>query len=74
LVAVSVLPISKTSIRYGSADAGRSVHCGNELQEIMKQAGVDINLKEHIVTGKFVCLLFVCFVFLIISLFVLCFI
>jgi len=52
LVAVSVLPISKLTIRYGSADAGRSVHGGEEFNEIMKQVGLNLNLKEHIVTGN----------------------
>jgi hypothetical protein len=50
LTAISILPISRTSIVYGSNDAGRVVHAddarGNQL---MMQAAHLLNLKGHMV-------------------------
>jgi hypothetical protein len=49
-MAVSILPISGSSIRYGSSDVGRTVHNAiPELNEAMKEAGRILNLKGHLV-------------------------
>src|SRR3990167_2054175 len=52
LIAMSILPITKKSIKYGSADGGITVHkdC-KELNKKMKDAAELLNLKGHR-TGK----------------------
>jgi len=53
LVAVSTLPISKSTIVYGSGDAGRSVHNSDEeASRLMSKVGEQLYLKEHIVFDK----------------------
>lgn len=48
LIAVSVLPISKQTIVYGSNDAGLTVHKKDPvLNELMKEIGTKLHLKEH---------------------------
>eukprot|EP01129_Flabellula_baltica_P012033 TRINITY_DN5373_c0_g1_i1.p1 TRINITY_DN5373_c0_g1~~TRINITY_DN5373_c0_g1_i1.p1 ORF type:complete len:726 (-),score=148.54 TRINITY_DN5373_c0_g1_i1:468-2645(-) len=50
MVAMSILPIDQTTIKYGSSDAGRSVHCEiPEFNEKMKTASEFLNLKKHVV-------------------------
>eukprot|EP01132_Coremiostelium_polycephalum_P007680 gene7680-9448_t len=49
LIAISVLPISKDSLIYGSCDGGNTVH--NDIQEIndiMETVGRSMNLKGHL--------------------------
>jgi Clustered mitochondria len=55
LIAVSLLPLSKESLIYGSADAGRTVKKSNlEFNEKMAMAAQQLNLKRHMVgpTGR----------------------
>jgi len=48
LVALSMLPIGKKSLVYGSDDAGRSVHFDDDaLYEKMKRTAQNLNLKGH---------------------------
>jgi hypothetical protein len=48
VVALSVLPISSTSIIYGSPDAGNTVHAfDDEFNIKMEQAAAKLNLKPH---------------------------
>jgi hypothetical protein len=50
VICVSLLPISSKTLVYGSADGGRTVHNSNEtMNNIMKQMGKMLNLKEHTV-------------------------
>lgn len=52
VIAITVLPIDKTTIQYGSSDGGRNVYAKNEqLNEKMQNAGKQLNLKGH-KTGK----------------------
>ncbi len=55
---MSVLPIDKTTLKYGSADAGRSILTEDEdLTMLMREASLQLNLKPHLVgpKGKEVC-------------------
>ena len=48
LIAMSILPISKATIRYGSADAGKTIHKSNQdINNKMKEAAELLNLKGH---------------------------
>ncbi|KAF2070452.1 hypothetical protein CYY_008232 [Polysphondylium violaceum] len=48
LIALSVLPISSDTIKYGSSDSGSVVHSEiPELNDKMKQVGEKLNLKAH---------------------------
>jgi len=48
LIAMSILPISKTTIVYGSSDGGHVVHHSvPEVNKRMRSAGKRLNLKEH---------------------------
>eukprot|EP01125_Pyxidicula_operculata_P011795 TRINITY_DN385_c1_g1_i1.p1 TRINITY_DN385_c1_g1~~TRINITY_DN385_c1_g1_i1.p1 ORF type:complete len:1249 (+),score=314.60 TRINITY_DN385_c1_g1_i1:1159-4905(+) len=52
VVAMSVLPVKKDSIIYGSQDGGVTVHADNpKLNSLMKMAGKMLNLKPHL-AGK----------------------
>ncbi len=52
LIASSLLPLSKTSLKYGSNDGGNSVHADDpELNKIMEDAGRHLNQKKHQVAG-----------------------
>ncbi len=45
---MSTLPIAKNSLKYGSADAARTVHADiSELNEQMRIAGTKLNLEGH---------------------------
>jgi hypothetical protein len=51
LLAMSVLPIGGETLRYGSADAGRTVHNGEADPEIASAAaelGATLNLRKHL--------------------------
>eukprot|EP01125_Pyxidicula_operculata_P007329 TRINITY_DN2496_c0_g1_i1.p1 TRINITY_DN2496_c0_g1~~TRINITY_DN2496_c0_g1_i1.p1 ORF type:complete len:2166 (+),score=385.55 TRINITY_DN2496_c0_g1_i1:51-6548(+) len=53
LVAMCVLPISKSTIKYGSADAGRTVHFDDPvLNKKMEEAGSTLCLRKHCVLDK----------------------
>lgn len=53
LIAMSILPIDRASIVYGSADAGTHVHASNErVNRRMLSAARALNLKPHMV-GRF---------------------
>jgi hypothetical protein len=48
LQAISLLPINKSTLAYGSSDGARTVHTSDSgLNECMRQAGVLLNLKPH---------------------------
>jgi tetratricopeptide (TPR) repeat protein len=53
LVAMSVLPIDKATLKYGSADAGRSVLTeDDDLTVLIREASLQLNLKPHLVGRK----------------------
>lgn len=53
LVAMSLLPISKSTLIYGSDDAGKTVHNDDpEFSNLMKEAASIINLKGHVTDAK----------------------
>jgi tetratricopeptide (TPR) repeat protein len=53
LIAMSILPIDRTTIVYGSADAGTTVHAKDAVfNRRMMQAARALNLKPHVV-GRF---------------------
>jgi len=48
LLAMPILPINKSTLKYGSDDGGKTVHADiPELNEIMKTVGNRLNLKGH---------------------------
>lgn len=48
LIAIAWLPIHKDTLRYGSHDAGRTVHADvPELNEQMRKVGTYLNLAGH---------------------------
>jgi len=47
LIAESLLPISKATIRCGSDDAGRTIHNSTAESSLLKQAAKNLNLKGH---------------------------
>ena len=48
-----MLPVSKTSLVYGSDDGGRTCHYDNEeVIKMMDKCGEILNLKPHCVTDK----------------------
>ncbi|KYQ92909.1 hypothetical protein DLAC_05501 [Tieghemostelium lacteum] len=50
LVAMSLLPISKKSLVYGSSDAGQTVHTSNTLfNHLFASSAKIVNLKSHLV-------------------------
>lgn len=53
VVALSLLPISNSSIIYGSPDAGATVYAlDDDFNDRMEQATAKLNLKPHIVGAK----------------------
>lgn len=49
ILATSLLPLHKTSLQYGSANAGDTVFKHDRCHRIMHRAAKVINLKEHVV-------------------------
>jgi hypothetical protein len=50
LQALSMLPVSRSTLAYGSCDGARTVHTDNErLNKLMQEAGALLNLKPHCV-------------------------
>eukprot|EP01132_Coremiostelium_polycephalum_P005864 gene5864-7293_t len=50
LMAMSLLPISKSSLIYGSSDAGQTVHTSNTIfNHLFTSAAKVVNLKPHLV-------------------------
>jgi hypothetical protein len=48
LIAMSIVPVNSTTLRYGSADAGSTVHADlPELNAKMEAVGRALNLKKH---------------------------
>jgi hypothetical protein len=46
--ATTKLPLSKSSLKYGSSDAGKTVFKADKtLNKLMKEAAQKINLKKH---------------------------
>lgn len=45
---MTILPISKSTLRYGSSDAGRTIFNDPVFSEKMKQASEILNIKPHI--------------------------
>jgi hypothetical protein len=57
LTALSVLPIRKDTIVYGSCDAGKTVHAASRrLTRKMNEAADVLNLKKHMVWKLFLSL------------------
>ena len=52
LTAISLLPIAKETIVYGSHDAAETIHCSEEVSGWMKKLGEEMNIKGHIVGVK----------------------
>ncbi len=52
LLAVTLLPIDRSSIVYGTYDAGVSLHCDAEVGALFSKATRALNLKEHVVTDR----------------------
>jgi hypothetical protein len=54
LTCISIVPIDRTTIVYGSSDGGNTVFAENsEMNELMRRAAQSINLKGHWVADKF---------------------
>lgn len=47
MLATTLLPVGKTSLQYGSADAGRTVHAHPRCHALMERAARTINIKAH---------------------------
>lgn len=53
LVAVSILPISKKTLCYGSADGGHSVYANDPtFNKMMEQMGRMLHMKKHMVAAQ----------------------
>ena len=53
LIAISILPVSKDTLIYGSADGGETVKTSDEkFNCFMDKLGSELNLKKHIVADK----------------------
>jgi len=48
LIAMSILPIDRSTIVYGTDDCGRTVHCKPPYDKVMASAGQSLNLKSHL--------------------------
>src|SRR5262245_55828453 len=45
----SLLPFGSTTLKYGSADGGKTFHCDDpEVSEVMSSIGQQLNLKQHV--------------------------
>eukprot|EP01124_Arcella_intermedia_P003950 TRINITY_DN12232_c0_g1_i1.p1 TRINITY_DN12232_c0_g1~~TRINITY_DN12232_c0_g1_i1.p1 ORF type:complete len:1242 (-),score=329.75 TRINITY_DN12232_c0_g1_i1:18-3698(-) len=51
LIAMSIVPIDKTTIVYGSRDGGKTVHCEPVASDLMKSIANLLNLSSHKVNG-----------------------
>jgi len=52
LAAMSLLPISQKTIRYGSSDGGKTIHNDIvEIHKLMKEVGGSLNLAIHHILG-----------------------
>lgn len=50
MTAQALLPLGKDSLKYGSSDAGRTVHKDDpEINELIKTAAVSLNIRSHVV-------------------------
>ena len=50
IVAIALIPVDKSTLLYGCADGGRTVHVDDpQLNELMETAGRRMNLKPHLV-------------------------
>eukprot|EP01127_Copromyxa_protea_P014028 TRINITY_DN3850_c0_g1_i1.p2 TRINITY_DN3850_c0_g1~~TRINITY_DN3850_c0_g1_i1.p2 ORF type:complete len:141 (+),score=27.91 TRINITY_DN3850_c0_g1_i1:744-1166(+) len=50
---MSLLPLVKNSLKYGSADGGVTVHTDDEtLNRAMEKSGKMIGLRDHVINGK----------------------
>eukprot|EP01130_Rhizamoeba_saxonica_P008963 TRINITY_DN3633_c0_g2_i1.p1 TRINITY_DN3633_c0_g2~~TRINITY_DN3633_c0_g2_i1.p1 ORF type:complete len:1291 (+),score=227.82 TRINITY_DN3633_c0_g2_i1:61-3933(+) len=55
IIAESLLPINKATIKYGSSNGGESVHAEDDvLNDKMKQIGENINLLPHMIRGNLI--------------------
>jgi len=53
IIASSILPINDSTLSYGSADAGVTVHnSNNELNNLIETLGKKLNLSEHLTGSK----------------------
>ena len=52
LIAMSILPIDKSTIRYGTADGGKTIHASDDvMNQKMKTVARILNLKGHYVAS-----------------------
>lgn len=56
VIATCVLPIGSDTLRYGSADGGRTVHADEQIGRTLAVAAQRLNLKPHKVGGKTLCM------------------
>mmetsp|Transcript_5907 Transcript_5907/g.7764 ORF Transcript_5907/g.7764 Transcript_5907/m.7764 type:complete len:1006 (-) Transcript_5907:86-3103(-) len=49
LIAMSLIPVNKTTLRYGTADAGKTIFCEEPLVGVMQDCGERLNLQPHYV-------------------------
>lgn len=47
LIAMSLIPVTKTTLCYGTADAGRTVECSGPFKQLMPLTAQVLNLKGH---------------------------
>jgi len=52
VVAMCVVPVGDGTLCYGSDDQARTVHRDPQVARLMKDAGVRLNLKEHLVGAR----------------------
>jgi hypothetical protein len=51
VLAFSLLPINRSTLIYGSSNAGKTAKTDPEFEKVMKSAAEKLNLKVHIVAG-----------------------
>ena len=52
IIAMSIAPIGKDTLRYGSNDSGRTIHTDDEkINSLMKDLAAGVNLRGHM-TGQ----------------------
>jgi hypothetical protein len=49
---MTTLPISKETLIYGSNDGGKTMHCCDDIHEIIVEIGKKLGLKSHLVSDK----------------------
>lgn len=50
MTAQALLPLGSNSLKYGSSDAGRTIHKDDpKMNELLKKAAQKLNLRKHVV-------------------------